>query len=114
MSNIATSFDKPTKVSGLDLAFGGKVNELMPPYSEIPDEFKRSSGVWPNWQSDWFYSGLKRYPEPKEGINVHEAMRHLGAIQGSFAPKHEHKQAGVAYLASLWFKSPNGEPLKAA
>lgn len=27
-------------------------------------------------------------------------------------PKHEHKQAGVAYLASLWFERPDGEPVK--
>lgn len=32
-----------------------------------------------------------------------KAFRHLAACQGSFEPKHEHKQAAVAWLASLWF-----------
>jgi hypothetical protein len=31
------------------------------------------------------------------------AIRHLQVIQASFEPKHEHKEAAVAYLASLWF-----------
>lgn len=104
-------FSKPTAVDDLTLAFPAGVMGLMPAYADIPDEFKRSRGQWQDWQGQWFFRGLQSYPEPKDGIDVKQAMRHLAAIQGSYEPKHEHKEAGVAYLASLWFKSPNGAPI---
>jgi len=34
------------------------------------------------------------------------STRHLQTIQGSFEPKHEHKQDCVAYFMSLWFQGP--------
>ena len=113
MSNVKTKY-LPISVSDADCAFGGQAMKILPPYSEIPEEFKRCSGVWVNWASDWFYNGLKRYPAQKEGIDMNAAMRNLQCIQGSWEPKHEHKAAGVAYLASMWFSSPNGKEMKAA
>lgn len=100
---------KPIAVTDRDMAFGGKCTEILPPMAEIPTEFHRQGSVWLDWQSDWFYNGLKRYPVAKAGIDLNLAMNNLKCIQGSFAPKHEHKQAGVAYLASLWFERPDGE-----
>lgn len=44
----------------------------------------------------------------KDGIDGDTAVRHLRAIQGSFAPKHEHKMEAVAYLASRWFTKVKG------
>jgi len=38
-----------------------------------------------------------------EGVDGGLAIRHLQVIQASFEPKHEHKEAAVAYLASPWF-----------
>jgi hypothetical protein len=109
-----SGFSKPMAVDALDVVFGGTISKLLPPMSAIPAEFKRHNGTeWNRWQADWFYSGLHRYPKPKPGIEVREAMRHLAAVQGSFEPKHEHKEAGVAYLASLWFDGPDGEPIPA-
>jgi hypothetical protein len=98
----------PLAVSKLDIAFGGRMKELLPSYNEIPDEFKDNYHPWCHWQSKWFFSGLAKQdiPETKAGIDKDAAMRHLAAIQGSFEPKHEHKEAGVAYLASLWFVAP--------
>lgn len=98
----------PTALDDLDVAFGGKAMQILPPYNAIPDEFKRGDNPWAKWAGDWFFEGLERYPVANEGIDLHLAMRNLGAAQRSFEPKHEHKQAGVAYLASLWFSSPNG------
>lgn len=97
-------FASPQEVSAVEMAFGGNMKELLPPYSEIPEEFKSSRNRWVQWQNQWFYSGLKEAPAAKAGIDAKAAIRHLGAIQGSFEPKHEHKEAGVAYLASRWFK----------
>jgi hypothetical protein len=104
---------KPIDVSGTDMAFG-RVKDILPPMKEIPEEFGDARNQWVRWQSDWFYSGLKRWPVPRDGIDLKLAMANLKCVQGSFAPKHEHKMAGVAYLASLWFTSPNGEPIKEA
>lgn len=83
--------------------------KLMPAYRDIPDEYRDMCGETPfhKIQQQWFFEGLKKFPlDPKPGINRDDAIRHLAAIQGSWAPKHEHKVAGVAYLMSLWFEAP--------
>lgn len=99
---------KPVKTNKVDHVFGGDIGKLMPNYAQIPDEFKVHNGVWPEWQSKWFFDGLKEgdMPTPKEGIDLEEAMAHLSSIQRSYEPKHEHKSAAVAYLASQWFETP--------
>ena len=101
-----SDFNKPTNVSTLDTAFGTRAMELMPTYKDIPDEFKKQHNPFVKWQQKWFFSGLKKedIPKAKEGIDQNQALRHLAAIQNSFDPPHEHKEAGVAYLASLWFE----------
>ena len=103
----------PIPVSDVDIAFGGKAMEILPPISAIPEEFHNYSNQWSRFVSDWFFGSLKRYPAPREGIDFDLALRNLKCVIDSFEPKHEHKEAGAAYLASLWFKSPNGEPIKA-
>ena len=97
---------QPQDVNDVDMAFGGNLANLMPAYSSIPDEFKSGNNKWTDWQSEWFYKGLATMPKPKEGIDMKKAMRHLATIQKSFEPKHEHKMAAVAYLASQWFENP--------
>lgn len=104
----------PIEVTDADLAFGGKAMEILPKWGDIPEEFKRDRNPWVQWQRQWFFRGLEKRPTPKEGIDGALAMKNLACVQGSFAPKHEHKEAGVAYLASLWFASPDGEPIKKA
>jgi hypothetical protein len=99
-------WDKPYKVQDLDLAFGGDMKVLLPPYSLIPEEFKSSYGTpWNKMVSKWFFSGLDKDTEvePQPGIDPGVAMRHIKAVLGSWEPKHEHKEAGVAYLLSKWF-----------
>jgi hypothetical protein len=81
------------------------IDDLMPAYHDIPAEFKSINNEWSKWQSMWFFEGLEATPVPKEGIDAHKAMLHLAAIQRSFIPRHKHKAAAVAYLASLWFLS---------
>jgi len=96
---------QPKEVSDVDMAFGGKISKLMPSYEKIPDEFKRSSSKWGRIVAEWFFSGLPKGTEfiAKDGIDRAKALRHVKAILGSFEPKHEHKEAGCAYLLSLWF-----------
>jgi hypothetical protein len=91
----------PQEVSDALLAFPGSVGPLM---KDCPSEFRHP--YWSKWQRTWFFEGLKEYPAPKDGVDLRKAMRHLTAIQRSFEPKHEHKEAAVAFLASQWFDVP--------
>lgn len=94
---------QPQKISDVDLAFPATVSHLMPKFEEIPTGYPNET-KWRQFQSDWFYAGIKaKGIKVKEGIDRRDAFRHLQAIQGSFEPSHEHKEAAVAYLASLWF-----------
>ena len=96
----------PVDVTKLEAVFPGNVSRLMPPVEDIPEEFCKYGGTeWNRIQSQWFFSGLNKKTEwvPKEGIDKNVALRHLRTIQGSFEPKHEYKEAAIAFLMSLWF-----------
>ena len=103
----------PQDVDDVVLAFPANVSHLMPPWDEIPDEFRRDwqDGKWQNFVGDWFYRGLQN-PQfyPTRGIDAEKAYRHVSAILRSFEPKHEHKIAACAYLCSLWFEKVEERP----
>lgn len=95
----------PQKVSDVDLVFPTSVRHLLPPWESIPAEFKNRQNKWVDVFSAWFYDGLRDFPfVPRPGIDRGMALRHIKACMGSFEPKHEHKEAGVAYLLSQWFE----------
>jgi hypothetical protein len=95
----------PKVMSGVDMAFPATVSHLMPPYGEIPEEFKRMNGKWVDFFRDCFYTGVEDVQLiPMEGVDPKAAWTTLVCIRGSFEPKHEHKMAAFAYLCSLWFK----------
>ena len=116
-----TDWSKPTVVDLLTQAFPARIMHLLPAYEDIPPQFKQDSGTawntsqasWNAWQAKWFYRGLDEndLPTPVDGVDYDIAMRHLKTIQGSWEPKHEHKEAAVAYLASLWFKPQPAGPV---
>ncbi len=91
------------EVSDITLAFPANVSSLMP--KSIPEEFYRHPGTkWNKLFSDWFFNGLSSLKlVPKEGVDEKKALRHIRAIMGSFEPKHEEKEAAIAYLFSQWF-----------
>lgn len=128
----ATKWLQPQEVDDVTMAFPAQVvGTLLPEMDEIPEAFHHNteeSGPWYAFQVRWFYDGLgpssgfkgvtlnevlvdlaladaKTPEEARERGQalIDRAFRHLGAIQGSFQPKHGHKRAGVAWLASLWF-----------
>lgn len=77
------------------------------PMEEIPEEFKRHNGTeWNEIVSAWFFNGLSKKVEfiPKEGVDAEKAFRQLRATIGSWGPKHEHKEAAMAYMMSEWFQ----------
>ena len=81
------------------------MQKLLPPWDSIPEEFRRGDTKWNRIASRWFFSGLPKGTifSPKTGVDYLGALHHLASILSSFGPKHEHKEAGVAYLLSLWF-----------
>jgi hypothetical protein len=106
----------PQVVDDVTLAFPANVvADLMPTREECEAALKampdRGRG-WREFQRQWFFHGLdpKTTVNLREGIDGKTAFRHLSAIQGSFEPKHEHKEAAVAYLASRWFEDVPSAP----
>jgi len=95
-----------------DIDFVSPMDALMPAYEDIPDEFKRQDNPWVKLQQKWFFHGLAEIPTAKPGIDLSVAMEHLSTIQRSWEPKHQHKEAAVAYLASLWFEEPKPDRRK--
>lgn len=104
MSKTMEQWDHPQDVDGLELDFGGDMKKLLPPWSDIPEEFKSNHEKWNKVVWEWFYRGLAGAVfAPKPGINEGKAIRHIGAIMKSWQPKHEHKTAGCAFLLSRFF-----------
>ena len=97
-------WNKPATLQELEENDRKVFQPVMPGWDEIPDEFKHGQGKWNKVQSTWFFKGLKGAEfKPKAGIHLDQALNHLGSIQGSWNPAHEHKEAAVAWLMSLWF-----------
>jgi hypothetical protein len=95
---------QPIEVTQLDIAFGGKAMKILPAYNEVPKEFKEHQNKWNKFISGWFFNGIDDWPKAKEGVNGKLAILNIRACLADFEPKHEHKIAGAAYLASQWFE----------
>jgi hypothetical protein len=99
-------------VTGLDLAFG-KIDHL-PPYDSLPVEFRKRHDPHVDFVSNWFFRGLKQDDlarlKPKPGVDQNKALAAISVILRSFAPKHEHKEAGCAYLLAQWFELQGATP----
>ena len=95
----------PQDVDDLTMAFPASVKHLMPTREEIPEDFLRGRTKWNDLVGHWFFRGLEGAEfTPRDGIDQAKALSHIKTVLGSFEPKHEHKEAAVAYLLSLWFK----------
>jgi hypothetical protein len=95
----------PKKISQAELIFGAKnMNEMMPPYDKIDRKALDKTNTV-SFIENWFFSGIKIIKlTPRPGIDTNEAISHIKSIMSSFAPKHEHKTYGCAYLMDLWFE----------
>lgn len=99
-----SKFDQPMDIDAATAAFPGSVRNLMPPFSELREY--DNGRKWGNRLfSDWFYSGIESLDGliPKEGIDKAKALRHIRTVMGSWEPKHEHKEAAVAFFFDKWF-----------
>lgn len=102
---------RPVPMADIEAALPASVGHLMPAQDDIPQEFWRGTGDarrWVQFQQDWFFRGFPRGTKfvAKPGVDLTLALRHLTAIQRSWEPKHEYKEAAVAFLASLWLVEP--------
>lgn len=97
---------EPLKIGGADAAFPTSTKGMMPEYKDIPGEFKdfNKKTKWNDLVSAMFFCGLKSLDlKPKPGVDRGKALRHIKYILGSWEPKHEHKEAGAAFLFCEWF-----------
>ena len=102
---MSDDFDQPKVISDLQMAFPATLGQLLPPWDSIPEEFQRGHTPWNRFVGQWFFTG---WPQDKdlhqrEDVDGELAFRHLYTILRSFEPKHEHKEAAVAWLMSRWF-----------
>jgi len=100
------------EITDVELAFPARALEWMPPMEAIPPEFHDMNGQteWNRIARAWFYTGLPSTTgfHVKEGVDGAAALRAISATLGSFAPKHEHKEAAVAYMLASWFDKITG------
>jgi len=79
------------------------INDILPNKDEIPKEFWHGRGKWNKLFGDWFFCGIDNLNfNLKDDIDGEIMMKHIGQLMGSYAPKHEHKEAACAWLWSLW------------
>jgi hypothetical protein len=111
MDDIKNAVAVP-EITDLDMAFG--TTKGLPDYATIPDEFKRGPhNKWVKFVSEAFFSGAKNIEvTPIDGISPGAAFRHIKAMLASFEPRHEHKEAGAAFLMSQYFKDVSWERAK--
>ena len=92
------------EVSDGDLIFGQNIP--LPAWEDIPEEFKQFNGTpFNKVVNTLFFNGgrLSDFLTPKEGVDLRRASRAIKACLSSWEPKHEHKEAGVAFMFSEWF-----------
>lgn len=100
-------YDQPLVMDDMLYTFPGHLDRLLPAWDIIPERFRNGNGSteWNRFVRDWFFKG---WPEdrdlyPRPDVDAEAAFRHLHTVMRSFEPKHEHKEAGVAWLMSRWF-----------
>ncbi len=101
-------WSQPQQVDPVDARMGASTtHELIPAWEDIPEAFKDDGHPWVSLMHRWFAVGIPgSVMNAREGIIRRAALAHLSAVMRSFAPRHEHKIAGCAYLCSLWFLDP--------
>jgi len=103
----------PVAVSDFGVVLGGNISDLLPDWDDIPERFKAMNDRWARVVTDWFFRGLKDAKwTPKPGVDEVAALRHVKAVMASWEPKHEHKEAGCAYLLSEFFEDVTYTPGK--
>jgi len=97
------------EVTDADIAFPARGEELTPLWDEIPKEFKLRfpSGTAENefFNAAFFGPCRNQKYTPREGVDQTKALRVLKCVMSTRATKHEHKEAGFAFLVREWFEN---------
>jgi len=115
----------------LDTKAAFELDKFIPEYKDIPKEFIHGHTKWNQLFNDWFFCGINNFKFTlKEGIDckiegsdkmtveeikdkvIKKALLHINAVMRSWEPKHEHKEAGVAFLLNEWFSDVRYEKNK--
>lgn len=96
-----SAFSEPTEVDDVLVAFPAQVEHLMPAWEDIPKDYSDKE-TWDEFAHGWFYGKPLPLVLLKKGMSHARVTRHLRCVAGSFQPKHEHKMAAMAWLASQW------------
>lgn len=108
MAKKRDGFEHPHEISEAQRAFPANVvGTLMPPATAIPDTYE-DQGLWQGFFTDLFFRGSGTAFEnwrlyTRDDVDGEKAWVHLTTILRSYEPKHEHKEAAFAWLASRWF-----------
>lgn len=103
---LAKPYD-PIELNRVQRAFPADALDYMPSEEDCA-EWRNRQGWQLELQRDWMFRGIvdiQLIPK-REGwgqAEIDHAARQIGAIQDSYAPKHEHKEAAVAFLIDQWF-----------
>lgn len=106
MTQIKQDWTVPIPVSDVTLAFPANViGVLIPEWGDLPQVFQDRMSGYEKLANYACFHSVELKPEAlKPSIDATTATRQLSAVVRSFELKHEHKEAGLAYLLSLWLK----------
>lgn len=102
---VSSKWDAPQVVTDAEIAFGGNIDDLLPPLSYIPKEFSDGWTKWHQLAEDLFFGRpLKGTISERDGVDSSLAARHIRAVLNSYKPGHDHKISGAAFLLSKFFE----------
>lgn len=90
----------------VDVIFGNIKH--LPPYDVIPDRFRNRSDPYVKFVAEWFFQGRTqedmRRLKTRASVERGKALAAIKCVLGSFEPRHEHKEAGCAFMLHEWFE----------
>lgn len=91
--------EQVASITDVELVFS--TSRLLPAWEEIPDDFRRGN-LYTEIASAIFYGTTlpDSFIDLKPGFTQEKIVRLVRSHLRSFAPKHEHKIAGVGYMLS--------------
>jgi len=106
-----TDWSRPKTVPDVQFAFPANIiGTLIPEWDDLPDEFRNRTSGYEELAGHACFNNVEfRSDFLLEGIDIELANRQLNAIIRSFQPKHQHKEAAIAYLLSLWLTPTIGD-----
>lgn len=96
----------PQPVNDVLFVFPARIiGVLIPDWDLLPCEFQNGTSGFEELARHACFNPVELRPDVLiDGVDATVASRQLNAIARSFEPKHEHKEAALAYLLSLWLK----------